>query len=207
MLAAVITHPARSKADSLTAFGRPIHRISVHQFHQMMDAGVFSHGEKCELIRGVILEKAVPKPPHAYVVDVLNDLLRAAVGSGYVVRAQQLVSFADSEPEPDLAIAIGTRQDFRTRHPEPDEIECIIEVADTTLRGDRTTKLELYAEAGIACYWLVNLTSACVELHTHPRPGKKSSYRKKAVFGRGDSVPVILGGKKVASIPADDFLP
>jgi Uma2 family endonuclease len=203
-----IAHVTRSPiATGTSVFGRPLQRISVEQYHVMIEAGVFSHGEKCELIRGVILEKPVPKPPHAYAVDGLTDLLKALAGPNRIIRAQQPITTADSEPEPDVALATGTRQDYKERHPNPDEVELVVEVADSSLREDRTTKLELYAEAGIECYWIVNLVARRIEVYTQPRGGKKPTYRKPTLYSPGESVPVVIGGKKLGTIPVSDILP
>ncbi|HEY8291296.1 MAG TPA: Uma2 family endonuclease [Thermomicrobiales bacterium] len=47
----------------------------------------------------------------------------------------------------------------------------MIEVSDSTLAYDRGTKLPLYAAAGIAEAWLVDLAAATLERHTEPRDG------------------------------------
>ncbi len=203
----IIADPPRTKPDSLLAFGRPLQRINVDQYHRMIDARVFSQGEKCELIRGVILEKPVPKPPHAYAVDVLSDLLKALIEAGSLMRSQQPITIGDSEPGPDVIVVTGSRNDYKSRHPKPDQIQLIVEVADTSLRGDQTTKLELYAESMISCYWIVNLTKRCLQVPTQPRGGRKPGYRKTAIYNSGDSVPVVIDGKKLGTIPVDDILP
>ena len=207
MPTAIIARPPMLKPGSLRAFGRPLQRISVPQSHPMMDAGVFSNGEKCELIRGAILEKAVPKPPHSFSVEVLSAFLRELVGRKFVVRSQQPVTMGDSEPEPDIAVAAGSMRDFKARHPGPDDLELLVEVVDTTLRTDRTTKLELYAEVGIKCYWIVDLVHRRVEVYMLLRGGKAHGYRKPATYKPGNSVPVMIDGKKLGSIPVADILP
>ncbi|MFO0803138.1 MAG: Uma2 family endonuclease [Gemmataceae bacterium] len=207
MQSMLIDRSPRTREEYLTAFGRPLQRISVEQYHQMIDAGVFSHGERCELIRGVILEKPVPKPPHSYTVDVLSDLLRELVGAGFVVRTQQPVTTGDSEPEPDVVLAIGSRRDYRSRHPVPDDVAILVEVADTSVRDDRTTKLTMYAEAGIGSYWIVDLTTRTVVVFTQPRGGRKPSYRKATAYQAGDQLPLVLNGKRIGFISVDDILP
>jgi len=199
--------PRWTKAGLPSAFGRPLQRITVEQYHRMIDAGVFSSSEKCELVRGVILEKPVPKPPHSFSVDALSELLRDLVGPNHIVRTQQPVTMGDSEPEPDVAVAAGTIRDYKARHPAPDEIKLLVEVADSTLRTDRTAKLELYAESGIICYWIVDLVHHTVEVHTHPRGGKSPGYRKPTTHKPGDSIPVVIDGKKLGVILTDDILP
>ena len=46
----------------------------------------------------------------------------------------------------------------------------VVEVADTSLRYDRETKLPLYARAGVPEAWLVDLQNSVVEVHTEPSP-------------------------------------
>lgn len=207
MQATLIDRSPRAREEFLTVFGRPLRRISVEQYHRMIDAGVFSKDEKCELIRGVILEKPVPKPPHSYTVDVLSDLLREHVGTGFVVRTQQPVTTGDSEPEPDVVVAVGSRRDYRFRHPAPKDVAILVEVADTSVRDDRTTKLSMYAEAGISCYWIVDLTTRTVVVFTQPRDGRKPSYRKATAYQAGDQLPLVLNGKRMGFISIDDILP
>jgi len=55
----------------------------------------------------------------------------------------------------------------------------IIEVAETSLAYDRSTKLRLYAEAGISEYWVVDCTAESVEIHRAP---DASGYRDVSRF-------------------------
>jgi Uma2 family endonuclease len=204
--AARITKPPASP-PVVAGFDRPLRRIAVDEYHRMIDAGAFVGGPKCELIHGYILEKPVPNPPHAYAVDVLADLLRALAGPGRVVRTQQPVTLSDSEPEPDVVVAVGSRQDFRVRHPRPADVELVVEVADSSLREDQTTKLALYAGAKLPVYWIVNLIDRRVEVYAQPRGGKNPAYRTTATYGPGDSVPVVVGGTELGTLPVSELLP
>jgi len=47
----------------------------------------------------------------------------------------------------------------------------LIEVADSTLRYDRTVKLPLYAQAGVPEVWIVNVEGKTLEVHQHPVDG------------------------------------
>jgi Putative restriction endonuclease len=42
-------------------------------------------------------------------------------------------------------------------HPEPEDILLVVEVSDTSLNRDRTVKADLYAETGIAGYWVLDV--------------------------------------------------
>ena len=46
----------------------------------------------------------------------------------------------------------------------------MIEVAETSLTYDRSTKLRLYAEARIAEYWVVDCVAETIEVHRDPGP-------------------------------------
>jgi Uma2 family endonuclease len=48
------------------------------------------------------------------------------------------------------------------------DVLLLIEVAETSLRYDRTAKLRLYAEAGVPEYWVVDCAAETVEVHRGP---------------------------------------
>jgi Uma2 family endonuclease len=116
-------------------------------------------GERLELIEGDLITKMGQKPAHAYVVALLTSLLAAAFPER--VRVQLAIDIADpkSEPEPDLVLLRGSIRDFADRHPGPAHIALVIEVADTSVEFDRGVKSRLYARAGIAEYWIVDIPS------------------------------------------------
>jgi Uma2 family endonuclease len=61
----------------------------------------------------------------------------------------------------------------------------LIEVADTTLRLDRRVKIPLYGRAGIREVWLVDLTTARLEVHREPQGDRYGAVR---VLARGERV-------------------
>jgi Uma2 family endonuclease len=61
----------------------------------------------------------------------------------------------------------------------------LIEVADTTLQLDRRVKIPLYARAGVREVWLVDLTTARLEVHREPLGDR---YRNVGVLSRGEHV-------------------
>ena len=91
-------------------------------------------------------------------------------------------------------------------HPAAADVYLLIEVSDSNLVGDRTTKLELYVENGIVEYWIVNLPDDCVEVYTRPAAAEPR-YDSKVVYGRGQSVPLAIAGLAPANIPVDSLLP
>lgn len=172
----------------------------------MIATGILSPANRCELIHGWITEKMPTNPPHTHAVRVLNRILARLLSDDWVLGPQQPVTTADSEPEPDIAIATGPESKYADRHPTPRETVLVIEVSDTSLAYDRGTKLELYAADKVVEYWVVNLIDGVVEVHTQPKGGKKPGYKAKVEYRAGESVPVVLGGKQVGTIPVSEII-
>jgi Uma2 family endonuclease len=185
------------------------HRFTVEQYHQMAQAGILKEGEKVELLNGLIFEKMTIYPPHSYAVGQLNRLLGRLLDDRWVLRVQQPVTIPsrDSEPEPDILVATGPAARYVGRHPGPKDVALVVEVADSSLAEDQTTKLAIYAAARLPVYWVVNLVDRRVEVYTDPRGGKNPTYRARRDYDPGDAVPVTLGGRSVGSIPVNELLP
>lgn len=125
-------------------------RLDVDQYHRLCSSGIVP--ERTELLEGVVVEKMGKSPLHTWTVAFLEDWFRTNLRDGLLLRVEQPLTLGSSEPEPDLAIVTGHRDDFRLRHPQHAEI--VVEVAVTTAELDRA-KSRIYAEAGIPLYLLV----------------------------------------------------
>ena len=125
-------------------------RLNVDQYHQLCDAGIVT--ERTELLSGIVVEKMGKSPLHTWTVAFLSDWLRNLLPSNTTLRVEQPLTLNGSEPEPDLAIVSGSRDDYRTSHPSAARL--VIEVAVSTIDLDRE-KTAIYAAAGIDEYWLV----------------------------------------------------
>jgi hypothetical protein len=206
MNAARVTKPPK-KVDLTPAVPPwPVYRFTVDEYHKMGETGVLNEDHRVELIHGWIVPKMTLKPPHNYAVTALMEQL-LALGATATVRVQQPITTTDSEPEPDVVFAGGSKADYKKRNPGPSECIVVVEVADSTLQHDRTTKLELYAGAKIPVYWIVNLVDRRVEVYTQPRGGKSPTYKAHTDYGPDDLVPVVIAGRQVGSIAVKDVLP
>lgn len=130
--------------------GPQVWPLGVKAHHALGDLGFIP--EKTELLYGQIFQKMSQSPLHSFLSGFLEDLLRGVVPSGCHVRGEEPLTFADSEPEPDLAVVRGRREDFRQVHPATAEL--VIEVCVTSQDFDRS-KLRAYAGAGVKECWLV----------------------------------------------------
>ena len=100
-----------------------------------------------------------------------------------------------SEPEPDVAIVAGGPRDYMDAHPSKPAL--IVEVADESLAKHRFFKGALYARAGIADYWVVNLVDEVLEVYREPVRAPSRRYWWK--YG---SVKLLKRGAKVAPLAA-----
>jgi Uma2 family endonuclease len=182
--------------------------ISVEKYHAMIDAGILTENDRCELIEGLLVEKMGKNPPHSYVTGWIAHWLYERESSGWFAQSQEPITTLESEPEPDLSVILGRREDYAKRHPRPDEVLLIIEVAESTLTYDRTVKKRLYARAGIPLYWIVNLIDKQVEVHSAPSgPGDNPDFASRHVVSAAEDIEVIIDGKPVGQFAVRDLFP
>ena len=140
--------------------------VTVAQYHQFPEFN--ENGRRTELIRGVAIEKMPKSPLHASIAKLLYDSLHASIPDGYSVRQDQPLTLRDSEPEPDIAVVVGSVRDYRVNHPATAAL--VIEVAISSEKLDRE-KAALYAEAGVEEYWIVLPVERRIEVHRRPQAG------------------------------------
>lgn len=182
-------------------------RWSRVEYERAVDLGLFGPEERLELIAGEIVEKATQKPPHTAARDLVEAYLREAF-PGHYVRGQAPLAIDDSsEPEPDVAVVLGTIRDYTTAHPTSAVL--VVEVAETSLTYDRTTKSGLYARAGIPEYWIVNLCDRLLEVHRDPGPMSEQplgfSYRSITRHTEADFVTPLAAPD--AGVTVADLIP
>lgn len=160
-------------------------RFSVAEYHRMAEVGILKHDERIELIRGVICRMSRKSRAHVITTAKLHDeLVRSLAGrSAVFLHAPVQLVHLDSEPEPDvLATSSPNLGDYGTEASKP---VLIVEVAESSLRFDMGTKAELYAEAGVPEYWVVNLIDRELVVFRSPRDGV---YRETATCRAGERV-------------------
>src|SRR5262245_39077842 len=135
----------------------PVWRMSVEQYHAMIHAGILTEEDPVELLEGLLIAKMSKNPAHSTAKRLLLQALLRTLPPGWFVDEQEPITTPDSEPEPDLAVTRGTPRDYQDRHPGPQDVALVIEIADATLKRDRGRKKRLYARAFIREYWIVNL--------------------------------------------------
>lgn len=186
----------------------PVYRISVQQYHQMVDAGILTTEDRIELIDGWMVPKMGKNAAHIFATLALRRSLEALKIASVFINSQDPVSLTDSEPEPDGMAVRGMPDNYKRRLPNSADVPFIAEVSESTLEFDRTYKKQVYAEARIPVYWIVNLVDRQVEVYTDPTgPGRSPTYKKLDTYAPGQSVPVVIDGVQLGEIPVNDLLP
>jgi Uma2 family endonuclease len=193
--------------EPISAFPRPgldLYRMTVDEYERLAEAAILVD-PRVELIDGYLVRKMTKQPPHVIGVEGVRDAMLSLGLRGWRVMVQDPVRLPDfDEPEPDITLARGSRENYKSRHPGPRDIGMIVEVADSSLAIDRGEKLTVYARAGIARYWIVNLVDGVIE--TYSNPLSTGQYGDATVYYPGDYIPVVIDGQEVGRIAVSDIL-
>ncbi len=156
---------------------------SREEYDRLVAAGAFRPEARVQLIQGEIVEMTPQSAAHAAAVELAQSVLQA-LGPEYFIRVQlPLVLGAESEPEPDLAVVAGPPRTRADHHPTTAVL--VVEVADTTLDFDRGRKQQMYAQARIPEYWIVNLVDGMLEVYRDPQG---SAYRTTLRLAPGETI-------------------
>ena len=173
---------------------------TVDTLYRALDAGVFEHPERLELIQGMIIENPPMNPPHASFADIIAQMLRDALQPSLIIREEKCIHIAfDGEPVPDVSVVRGRRTDYRQRHPAPQDVALLVEVADTTAAYDLGEKALLYARAGIGDYWVVLVNEDAIVQHRGP---SAEGYHQVTRLAGGDTLSPLAMPEAVWTIDA-----
>jgi Uma2 family endonuclease len=164
--------------------------MTVDDYHRLGHTGVLLEDDRVELIDGEVVAMSPIGSRHASAVTSLVHMLVKAVGDRALVWVGNPVELSDlSEPQPDFALLKPRVDRYAGSLPQPADVLLLIEVADSSLRFDRTVKMPLYARHGIAEYWLVDLDHRSIVAFSEP--GERS-YRRQVEFSEGTLKPGLL---------------
>ena len=203
----VVTSPP-STTHRFAVPPEPVLPLTVGQYHDMIRSGALESGAPIELLEGWMVNKMIKNPAHRVAVRKCRIALENILPDQWSLDIQEPITTADSEPEPDISVVRGDTTAMLDRHPGPDEVGLLVEVAEASLERDRGWKKRIYAAAGIPVYWIVNLVDRQVEVFTGPSgPGDPPDFGTRQIFLPGDQVPVVLDGNEAGRIAVDDLLP
>jgi Uma2 family endonuclease len=158
----------------------PIHRLDIETYDRMVETGALE-GEPVELLDGLLVEMSPQGDSHIAAIVLLTRHFRMA--QAWLMVQLPLDARPRSKPEPDLALVReGSRPDWRS----PGAALLTVEIAVTSHRKDRGKKLQIYAQAGVPVYWLVDVPARTVEVRTDPGP---KGYDRCEIYGIDATVP------------------
>jgi Uma2 family endonuclease len=174
----------------------------------MIGAGVFGERDHVELLEGILVDEMTKHPPHNFTVAEIADALRAVIGPEWVLHEEKSVILGRfTRPEPDVAIAKGPRERYRSVSPTAADLAMLVEVADSTYEKDRGSKWRKYAGSKIPVYWIVNLPARQIEVYTEPTGrGKAAGYQSAIVYRSDNEIPIILAGRELGRFKVSDVL-
>ncbi len=189
-----------------------MHRWTREEFYRALETGVLAE-RRYELIEGEVVDMPAQKNFHGATVTLVQDTLRDLFGGGYWIRPQLSLDLSPlSVVDPDVAVIVGKAKSCPPANPTTALL--VVEVSDTTLSYDRSTKASLYARSGIADYWIVNLVDCHLEVYRTPVAEKQQpfgfEYADHQILDPEDEVsPLAMPTSKVkvADLIPDGLLP
>ena len=162
-------------------------RISVDRYQKMVAAGVLTERDRIELIDGEMINMAPIGPKHAALTARLTKFFVTAVGDAAIVSPGGPVNLGEfSEPQPDLLLLRPRTDYYAGKIPEASDVLLLIEISDSTLAFDQSTKRALYAGHGVAEYWIIDVEGKRIQVHREP--SDNGSYAQTRGFGMTDIV-------------------
>ncbi len=162
----------------------PTFNFSVEAYHKMAETGIIKPTDRVELIEGKIITMSPMKSAHAACVRRLGDILRHIASVKAIISEEKAITLSNhSEPQPDITIAKYRDDYYEMAHPTPADIFVLIEVALSTQKYDKETKVPLYASYNIPEVWVVDLKEKVIEVYKNP---KGEAYTSKKIFGLND---------------------
>jgi len=128
-----------------------------------------------ELIEGELIVKMSKNPPHVDAAALLLGWLIQVFGVRFVNHEAPIdVAPEDNptnEPVPDMIVLKRNFTGFRSAAPQPKDLDLVVEISDSSLAFDLTVKATLYAHAGIAEYWVLDVPGRRLMVHRDPQSG------------------------------------
>ena len=175
--------------------------------YQALEDAQFFRGQRIQLLAGELIQDPFMNPPHVMSLRLTTKVLERIFGDGYDVRVQVPLDLGlTTEPHPDLAVVVGSPRDY-AEHPTTAIL--VVEISDTTFDFDTHEKASLYAAAGIADYWVVDLAGRRILVMRNPEPreGEAHGHWYRSVSGFDADGTVTPLAVPTARVRVADLLP
>jgi len=166
----------------------PPRKIWTRAGRATLEASGLLEGQHLELVEGELISKRGKKRPQVNALTLLMAYLSEVFGARFV-NPEAPIDLAPednptNEPEPDLIVLKKELANFVMSNPRPEDLHLVVEIADTSLPFDLSTKAALYAHAGIIEYWVPDVTGKPLIVHRAPEGGR---YLSAMVFSEAEA--------------------
>lgn len=152
--------------DLVTTDTLPRHRFSWDEVLAMVEAGILPEDARVELIAGELIEMSPKGARHEIVKDHLNRHWFKAAPEAWWVACDTPLKLTDHyTPEPDVMVR---RAGTRLPDIAPQDLAVVVEIANSSLSYDLTTKAHLYAAFGVPEYWVIDTKTGVTHIHANP---------------------------------------
>lgn len=176
-------------------------RFTSAEFIRIAHSGGFGD-LRLELRQGWIVEMSPQHVPHAGLKADIYDELRDAlkrIGSSLKIMSEVSIDFAEGfQPLPDIVIWDPALAPADLDGPLPAKaVKLVVEVAASTLADDLGAKAMEYAAAGLAEYWVADVTARM--LYRHTDPGGAGFARREPLHLRDEIACLTIPGLAIAA--------
>jgi Uma2 family endonuclease len=160
----------------------PRKRWTRAEYERAEAAGIFEQ-QYLELIDGELIDKKMSKNrPHINTAALLIAWLIQVFGARSVnFEASIDIAPEDNptnEPVPDIIVLRRKYAESAaswSSRPQPDDLDLVIEISDTSLAFDLAVKAALFDRAAIAEYWVLDVAGRRLIVHRNPQGGQYGS--------------------------------
>jgi Uma2 family endonuclease len=168
--------------------------LTIEDVDRMIARGEFDgpNAKRVELIRGELREMSPIGQEHVDMVDWLNEWSWQVIDRSQIqVSIQNPVQIPelDTMPHPDV---VWRRKRRKGGRPHVPDVMLLIEVADSSLTYDTTVKAQIYSEAGVRDYWVVDLPNR--KLHVFRDPSESGFQSREVHSGNTLVTPLLVPG-------------
>jgi Uma2 family endonuclease len=175
---------AETLAPAPGSDAEPRLRYRASDVRTMIAAGVLDDEQRYEVLDGEIVPMMVHNPPHINVKRWLLKRLTLDLGETYWVDSETTFYLEDDGEFtlPDILVYPQPMKGHEVRGPDA---LLLIEVADKSLKKDRTRKARLYARFGVRDYWVVDAAKLITHIYREPQAG---TYQSEVTLQTNESL-------------------
>lgn len=168
-------------------------KLRVEDYLLLDESGAFESYRRTELLEGEIYFVNAQLRPRALakaeLYDALRDALRVMTSPLRPLTKASVALSAHDAPEPDIVLTSEPKgEGLIPLH----SVALVIEIADTTLSGGMKRKAAIYARAGVAEYWVTDVSAKVIHQMWAPEDDAYGQQRA-AAFGQRMTAATIAG--------------